>query len=202
MRQSLLDNGKQFIWLAASTHPGEDESILRAHQALLQDNAEILLILVPRHPERCDKVAELIEQYHLTYQRSSLTSTTECEAQIFLIDSIGQLMKFYGTADLAFIGGSIIPHGGHNPIEPASWGMPILAGPHFFNFSHVSELLQNAGALQLVNKTEELAQDVRYYIENPSQREVAAQAARHVVSSNQGALQRLLELIEPFLRQY
>ena len=202
MRQSLLDNGKRFIWLAASTHSGEDESILQAHQALLKDNAETLLILAPRHPERCDKVAELIEQYELTYQCSSLTSMADCGAQILLIDSIGQLMKFYGTADLAFIGGSIIPHGGHNPIEPAAWGMPILAGPHFFNFSHVSQLLQNAGALQLVNKTEELAQDVRYYIEYPSQREVAAQAARDVVASNQGALQRLLVLIDPFLRRY
>lgn len=202
MRQSLLDNGKQFIWLAASTHAGEDESILRAHQTLLQDNAETLLILAPRHPERCDKVVELIEQYQLTYQRSSLTSTADCGAQILLIDSIGQLMKFYGTADLAFIGGSIIPHGGHNPIEPAAWGMPILAGPHFFNFTHISQLLQNAGALQLVNKTEELAQDVRYYIEYPSQREVAAQAGRQVVASNQGALQRLLVLIDPLLRRY
>tara|TARA_S200000501_G_scaffold379014_1_gene446401 strand:+ start:31336 stop:32655 length:1320 start_codon:yes stop_codon:yes gene_type:complete len=202
MRQSLLDNGTQFIWLAASTHAGEDESILQAHQTLLQDNAETLLILAPRHPERCDKVAELIEQYQLTYQRSSLTSTSDCGAQILLIDSIGQLIKFYGTADLAFIGGSIVPHGGHNPIEPAAWGMPILAGPHLFNFSHVSQLLQNAGALQLVNKTEELAQDVRYYIEYPSQREVAAQAGRQVVASNQGALQRLLVLIDPLLRRY
>mgnify|MGYP001349810896 FL=1 len=158
--------------------------------------------MAPRHPERCDKVAELIEQYQLTYQRSSLTSTADCGAQILLIDSIGQLMKVYGTADLAFIGGSIIPHGGHNPIEPAAWGMPILAGPHFFNFIHISQLLQNAGALQLVNKTEELAQDVRYYIEYPSQREVAAQAGRQVVASNQGALQRLLVLIDPLLRRY
>jgi 3-deoxy-D-manno-octulosonic-acid transferase len=186
--------------LAASTHAGEDESILQAHQNLLQYHAETLLILAPRHPERCDKVAELIEQHQLTYQRSSLTSTANCDSQILLIDSIGQLMQFYGTADLAFIGGSIIPHGGHNPIEPAAWGMPILAGPHLFNFAHVSQLLQSAGAMQLVNKTEELAEDVRYYIEYPSQREVAAQAGRTVVTSNQGALQRLLALIDPLLK--
>ena len=200
MRQSLLDNGKQFIWLAASTHAGEDESILRAHQTLLQYHAETLLILAPRHPERCDKVAELIEQHQLTYQRSSLISMANCDSQILLIDSIGQLMQFYGAADLAFIGGSIIPHGGHNPIEPAAWGMPILAGPHLFNFAHVSQLLQSAGAMQLVNETEELAEDVRYYIEYPSQREVAAQAGRTVVTSNQGALQRLLALIDPLLK--
>ena len=157
MRQSLLDNGKQFIWLAASTHAGEDESILRAHQTLLQDNAETLLILAPRHPERCDKVAELIEQYQLTYQRSSLTTTADCGAQILLIDSIGQLMKFYGTADLAFIGGSIIPHGGHNPIEPAAAGLPVISGPHVFRNQAEFDALAERDLLQIVVDAEGLA---------------------------------------------
>ena len=201
IRQSHLKNGKQFVWLAGSTHDGEDESILAAHHTLLQKNADTLLILAPRHPERCDKVAALIEQNGLTHQRSSEASSVNCLTQVLLIDSIGQLMLFYGTADLAFIGGSIVPHGGHNPIEPAAWGMPILAGPHLFNFAQISQLLQDAGALQLINNTDELAEDISYYIEYPSQREIAAQGGRSEVASNQGALQRLLELIHSLLER-
>ena len=120
------------MWIAASTHDGEDEIVLDAHRRLLEKSPDALLILVPRHPQRFDSVAELASD-GLVMRR--MTDTSGSQAQVILGDTMGQMIYLYGVAQIAFIGGSLVAHGGHNPIEAAATGLPLIMGPHDFNFA-------------------------------------------------------------------
>ncbi|HEK1688032.1 TPA: lipid IV(A) 3-deoxy-D-manno-octulosonic acid transferase [Pseudomonas putida] len=182
------------VWIAASTHEGEDALILEAHQRLLQVHGDALLILVPRHPERFEAVHALCRERFTTVRRSS-GAAVDGQVQVLLGDTMGELMFLYALADITFVGGSLVPTGGHNPLEPAALALPVITGPHVFNFLEISAMLREAGALQQVDDAEGLAAAVRRLIELPQDGRRMGEAGRAVMQANQGALQRLLEAL-------
>ncbi|TDF85135.1 lipid IV(A) 3-deoxy-D-manno-octulosonic acid transferase [Pseudomonas sp. H9] len=179
------------VWIAASTHEGEDEVILDAHRQLLAHHADALLILVPRHPERFNAVAALCSAQFPTIRRSS-AELVKPETAVLLGDTMGELLFLYALADIAFVGGSLVPNGGHNVLEPAALSLPVLSGPHLFNFLEIAAMLREAGALQEVDDAQGLAAAVRRLIELPRDAQRMGAAGLAIMQANQGALQRLL----------
>lgn len=199
LKRRWSDNGRRRIWIAASTHEGEDEQVLAAFELLRQRVSDPLLILVPRHPERFNRVAELVAGRGLPMHRRSGGETLAAGTRVLLGDTMGELLMLYGCADVATVGGSLVEHGGHNSLEPAAWGLPIVNGPSDFNFAEVSRLLRQAGALQVVADSEELAAAVGGLLQNGRAASEAGSAARSVVEANRGALDRLLEVLDEVL---
>lgn len=189
------------VWLAASTHEGEEEQILAAHAAVKAALPDCLLVLVPRHPERFDQVAELIQAWNFNSVRRSLGGRCQADADVFLGDSMGELTLFMGAADVAFIGGSLVPHGGHNMLEAAAQGVPVLFGPHVFNFAEISELFLRQQAGLQVASSEELAQCLIHWLRDASERSQFGERGRELVNRNRGALQRLLGLVNRLVNQ-
>ena len=191
-RWETLENRK--VWIAASTHEGEEKIILSAFADLLTQYPTLLLVLVPRHPERFQPVAELISDRGLLYQRHSDGVPCDTKTQVILGDTMGELLSLYGAADIAFVGGSLVENGGHNLLEPAVWELPILSGPSLFNFAEIKQLLLDAQALTICD-TDSLAIEVNQLLESEELRQSKGKAATHVVSQNRGALDRLLKII-------
>lgn len=183
------------VWIAASTHQGEDEQVLAAHRQLLARWPELLLILVPRHPERFERVAELCAAQDFSYARRSQGEVAGA-VQLYLGDTMGELMQMYAASDVAFVGGSLVPVGGHNLLEPAALGLAPLSGPELFNFAEISALLTAADALSIVKNSAELAERVEALLADAAMRQAAGERARQVVEANRGVLERTLELIE------
>lgn len=185
------------VLLAASTHPGEEEVVLTAYQALRRPYPALLLILTPRHPERTAAVGELLSRQGLGFQRwQSLKSGAEVRRQpVVLVDTVGDLFALYAAADVAFVGGSLVPHGGQNILEPAVWGLAPLYGPHLENFRWAEEILQEAGVGTVVQDASSLAAASQYLLENPSQRRRLGEAALAALSSHRGAARRQAELV-------
>ncbi|MDD1014143.1 lipid IV(A) 3-deoxy-D-manno-octulosonic acid transferase [Pseudomonas rubra] len=183
--------GQRPVWIAASTHEGEDEVILAAHRQLREHHADALLILVPRHPERFNSVFELCRQQFSTVRRSG-GEPVNADSAVLLGDTMGELLFLYALADIAFVGGSLVPNGGHNLLEPAALALPVLSGPHLFNFLEIAAMLREAGALLEVDDSQGLATEVRRLIELPRDAQRMGTAGLAVMKANQGALQRLL----------
>jgi len=189
------------LWLVASTHRGEDEIVLDAFAQVVEEYPDTLLVLVPRHPERFDEVAELCRQRgHATVRRSTGVVPASTD-QILLGDTMGELALFFGACDLAFVGGSLVPVGGHNLIEPAAWGVPVLSGPSLFNFSEVSGLLLAAKGMEICDSAPAIAASVKKLLGEPELRRAMGHAARSVADANRGAMDRLLGLIAGLLAQ-
>lgn len=184
------------IWIAASTHEGEDALILAVHQQLLTQFPDALLILVPRHPERFESVYSLCLQQGMQVQRRSTQVAVTAEHQVLLGDTMGELLFLYALADVALVGGSLIEHGGHNMLEPIALAKPTLTGTHYFNFLEIAEQLLAAGAMQKVADTQQLAQAVADLWSSPEQAQLMCAAGQQVLQRNQGALQRLLDIIQ------
>ena len=187
------------ILIAASTHRGEDEQVLAAFASLRKSFPETLLILAPRHPERFQPVAELVEKRGFCMARLSESEPLRRTTEVLLADTMGELMALFASADIAFVGGSLIESGGHNPLEPAVCGLPVLMGPHVFNFAQVVQTLTAAGALQTVHNSAELATCAQKLLACQRTRQRRGEAARAVVNSNRGALQRQLDLLTDLL---
>lgn len=181
------------LWIAASTHAGEDEIILAAHRRLLASRPDALLLLVPRHPERFDAVYELCQRQGLSTRRRSTGAAVEAGDQVLLGDTMGELLFLYALADVAFVGGSLVANGGHNLLEPAALGKPVLSGPHLFNFLEIAAQLREAGALGQVQDATDLADAVEALWREPDRVERMREAGLQVLRANQGALERLLE---------
>ena len=181
------------VWIAASTHEGEDEVILAAHRQLLAHHSDALLILVPRHPERFNSVFSLCQQQGFATVRRSTGDAVGAGTSVLLGDTMGELLFLYALADSAFVGGSLVPNGGHNLLEPAALGKPVLSGPHLFNFLEIAALMRNASALQEVDDAHGLAVAVQRLFELPRDAQQMAEAGLRVMRANQGALQRLLD---------
>ncbi|MCB1852775.1 MAG: lipid IV(A) 3-deoxy-D-manno-octulosonic acid transferase [Gammaproteobacteria bacterium] len=191
--------GDRPVWLAASTHEGEEELVLAAHRRVLRDHSNALLVLVPRHPERFERVALLCRREEIgLVRRSSGKRAAESDA-VFLVDTMGELTLFIAATDVTFVGGSLIPVGGHNVLEPAALGVPILFGPHMFNFLLISEMLLQAGAAIQVAGSEQLADKVSNWFADASARTEAGERGRRLVAENRGALDRLSALITHYL---
>ena len=187
------------VWIAASTHEGEEHILLDAHKQLLQTVPNLLLILVPRHPERFPSVIQLTKEEGFTYvTRSSHESPTE-ETQVVIGDTMGELMLLYGVSDVAFVGGSLIERGGHNPLEAAAHALPILMGPYVFNFRDICQRLANEGGLIFVNTVDDIIEQQKQFLANTDYRMQSGKAALTVLQKNQGALHRLTQRIKRYL---
>jgi 3-deoxy-D-manno-octulosonic-acid transferase len=184
------------VLLAASTHGGEDELLLDAYDILRKNFPDLLLVLVPRHPVRADAVARLCKNRGLKAVRRSDGLAPNIDDQVLLGDTLGELLCFYGACDIAFVGGSLVPVGGHNMIEPAAWGIPVVCGPHLHNFSTVSSLIQESGGLVVAETPQQLADKVAVWLNNKEQRVSAGDRAQQVASRNSGALGRTVTEIE------
>ncbi|MEO5362154.1 MAG: 3-deoxy-D-manno-octulosonic acid transferase [Magnetococcus sp. DMHC-8] len=186
------------IWLAASTHPGEEEIILACFTRLRDDWPTLRLILAPRHPERSPTVEALVRQHGCGCTRFSQANGT-WQDEVLLVDQVGWLTRLYGYAHLAFVGGSLVPHGGQNMLEPASLGLPILFGPHTFNFREVvQQLLEDQAALPLQHSAELLPAMQGLLADGPRQRAMG-ERARAVITRNTGAVARTIQAIQPLL---
>ncbi|MTW21743.1 lipid IV(A) 3-deoxy-D-manno-octulosonic acid transferase [Allochromatium palmeri] len=187
------------VWIAASTHEGEETQMLRAHQRLLAHYPDALLVLVPRHPERFEAVATLIERQGLAFARRSQARAVASNESVYLGDSMGELTCFLAASDLAFIGGSLVPRGGHNPLEASVAGIPVILGPQTFNFAAIVQSLRAAGAAEQVEDVAALSQCLLDLFDDPERRARMGLRGRDVVERNRGALERLLSALAPWL---
>jgi 3-deoxy-D-manno-octulosonic-acid transferase len=184
------------VWIAASTHEGEDAVVLAAHRQLLESHADALLVLVPRHQERFASVHALCKAQGFATVQRSLGQPVTAQTQVLLGDTMGELLFLYALADIAFVGGSLVANGGHNPLEPAALAKPVLSGPHMFNFLEIGAMLREAGALVEVDDAQGLATAVRQWIELPRDAVRSGEAGLAVMRANQGALNRLLDALD------
>ncbi|MCB1775997.1 MAG: lipid IV(A) 3-deoxy-D-manno-octulosonic acid transferase [Candidatus Competibacteraceae bacterium] len=187
------------VWIAASTHAGEDMQILQAFTLVRRHWPNLLILLVPRHPERFDSVAELCREQGFKVIRRSEQRPCTPETAVFLGDSMGELLLFYAAADLAFVGGSLAPTGGHNVLEPALLGLPVLFGPFMFNFTEASERLLEAKAAWQITDAGELAVTLDWLLADLQQGRDAGQRGRQVVERHRGALAALLVHIKAMI---
>jgi 3-deoxy-D-manno-octulosonic-acid transferase len=170
--------------------------VLAAHADVRRRLPHALLVLVPRHPERFDRVAALVSRHGFALTRRSLGGGCDSKTAVFLGDTMGELPIFIAAADAAFIGGSLVPVGGHNLLEAAAVGVPAAIGPHVFNFAQITDLLVNEGAAFQVSDAAELARRVTGWLGDAAARARIGENGRRVVQQNRGALQRLIELTE------
>ncbi len=199
LREQWRGSSQRPVWLAASTHRGEDELILDAFARIRTQQPQLLLVLVPRHPERFDEVATLCATRQYRVCRRSAGTEPTVDDEVLLGDTMGELVSFFGACDLTFVGGSLVPVGGHNLIEPAAWGIPVLTGPHLFNFAEVARVLREADALLTCRDAEQIAQRVIELLDDSDARQRTGQAAREVVAANRGALHKTLAIVEGLL---
>ena len=194
-----LANNRPIV-VAGSTMDGEEAQVLDALAGLAVDGAAPFLILAPRHPERFDGAARLVTERGLVLARRSSLQSAPPDADVFLIDTIGELARAYQLAKIAFIGGSLVPTGGHNPLEPAVWGVPVLSGPHVHNFREVYDEMTAAGGARFVADSADLRIAATAWLDDPDLGAAAGAAGRAVVDRNRGATVRtvdaLLELLE------
>ncbi|MES1993515.1 MAG: lipid IV(A) 3-deoxy-D-manno-octulosonic acid transferase [Pseudomonadota bacterium] len=187
------------VWVAGSTHEGEDAQLIDALLLLRERWPDLLLVLVPRHPQRFAAVRALLEARGIAYARRSAGEWPAADVPVFLADTMGELGALYGAADLAFIGGSLVPIGGHNPLEAAVHGVPVLTGPAVFNFEDIYSALCEMGAAVTVEDAESLAHGVEQWLQDPTAAQWAGKRGRQWVMDNQGALDRLWALVDPYL---
>jgi 3-deoxy-D-manno-octulosonic-acid transferase len=193
------------MWVAGSTHAGEEDIVLEAQRIVRQSYPRALLVLVPRHPPRFDEVAARLQQAGIRFVRRSQRLGEKAHAaarsaDVLLVDTLGELLDFYAASDVAFVGGSLVPIGGHNLLEPAALGLPVLTGPHTANSADIARLLVTEGAAEVVHDANELGTRVTRLLADPAERERIGALGRASVDDNRGALGKLLGLIEPLLR--
>lgn len=194
LRQQLGTN--RLIWIAASTHPGEDEIILAAHRIVQKTFKNALLILVPRHPERFDSVAALIEQEGFQLVRRREHVSCDENVDVFLGDTMGEMMLMYAVSDVAFVAGSFAAIGGHNMLEPAVLHKPIITGPQLYNFAEISEMLIKAKGMVVTHNAEELASQIIALFSNEQERHAIGENAYHILKMNRGALKKQFDIIQ------
>jgi len=197
LREKLF--GDRPIWIAASTHDYEEQQVLTAHAELRQRFPSLLLILVPRHPERFRDVRKLLEQLGFKSAGRTTVDTCEEETEVFLVDTMGELPLFYAASDVAFVGGSLVPVGGHNLLEPAALGLPVISGPYVFNAPEIAGMFVERGASRIVADASELAAAVGELIADPDSAKAVGEQGREIVQENRGSLGKLLSLLEPLI---
>jgi len=191
--------GERPVWIAASTHEGEEEIVLDAHRQLLQVIPELLLVLVPRHPQRFAGVREMVSKQRLSVVARTDGKPCDASTQVFLGDTMGELTLFYAASDVAFVGGSLVPIGGHNLLEPAALGLPLVSGVHVFNAQEIADMFVEKGACKLVQDSAELAAEIGRLLSDAQEAARQGDAGRAILERNRGALARLLAMIEPLV---
>lgn len=199
-RLKLGLSSKEKLFIAASTHPGEEEIILGTYKELLNEFPFLRFLIAPRHPERALEIIKLIKKFDFESMRISVfnrqTAKPRNPQTIFILDAVGQLMSFYAISDIVFVGGSLTKIGGHNILEPASLGKPIIFGPYMFNFKDIADLFLNNNACLSVPNKAELKQSIKELLNSPYKMEELGKKAKDLIVGNQGATRRNLELIK------
>lgn len=187
---------QRFVWIAGSTHPGEEQIVLDAHQLICTQLPGALLLLVPRHPQRFGEVSEWLHSHGVSFANRSSGAAVTDRQSVLLVDTMGELQMLYAAADVAFVGGTLVAVGGHNLLEPASLAMPVLAGPNNFNAPDIARLLLANGGAQLVSTATQLSQAIIELALQASRRREMGANARRIVEENRGALDKVLAMIE------
>lgn len=191
--------GERPVWIAASTHDGEEELVLQAHRQLLAKHPNLLLILVPRHPQRFPAVRSLIEKSEFEYVARTSGDVCKASTSVYFGDTMGEVTLFYAASDIAFVAGSLTPIGGHNMLEPAALGVPVLTGPYVFNAQEIADRFVAEEACRMVQDTDGLVAEVDRLLRHPNEARALGENGRQILEKNRGALLRLLRLIEPLI---
>lgn len=205
--QTTIQKGQQLrsnlgrnrpIWIAASTHQGEDEQVLAAHAEVLKEHPNALLILVPRHPERFNAVFELCKTQFISVRRTETEAELDPEVQVYLGDTMGEMLVLMGAADICFMGGSLLGDkvGGHNVLEPAALGKPILIGPSYYNFTDITEQLIKAEGLEVVTTAKAISKSTSQAFNDKNVLHSKSQSTRLVIDKNRGSLANTISAIE------
>lgn len=195
LRQASFPNRP--VWVAASTHDQEEEMLLAAHRVIRQSVPDALLILVPRHPERFLTVRSLLEKSQIPYVCRTDNLACDPGVEVLLGDTMGEVPLFYAASDVAFVGGTLVPIGGHNLLEPASLGKPIIVGTHLFSTQEIADMFIQVGAAILVADERELAQSVLDLFADQEGAKTIGAKGFALLRNNRGSLQKLLDLLEP-----
>ena len=198
--ESIKASGRPVI-IAASTRAGEEEKVISAFDSLWSLEQKPLLLLVPRHPERFDKVAKLCQDKALATQRRSSASKLETDTQVILGDSMGEMLAYYSLADIAFVGGSLVDTGCQNVLEPAAMGLPVLVGPSQYNFAAICSLLESEGALYTVADSQGLSEELLKLLIDDDRRKTMGDAGLRIIEENQQALPNLLARLKELLAE-
>ena len=200
-RQDMVDAfsahvaGHRPVWIAASTHEGEEAAVLEIHRQLRARHPELLLLWVPRHPERFDKVANLVREQGWAVATRTAQRWPQADTEVFVVDTLGELMGFFACASVAFVGGSLQPIGGHNLLEPAAMATATVTGPHLHNFSEISRRMREAGALLIGQDRDEVAGLLDALLQDEPRRQAMVKAGLDLVANGRGAVGRILALI-------
>jgi 3-deoxy-D-manno-octulosonic-acid transferase len=195
LKQSL--NNYHFIWVAGSTHPGEHEQVIAAHKQLCKLKEKSLLIIAPRHPEQFDKVADILRDEKIAFGQWSDKDLVD--QSVLLANSMGEMLTFFGAAQCAFIGGSLIDRGGHNPLEAAAMGIPVITGPSYYNFKHIFPQLIAKNACTEVHDSSTLSEQLANYASSPEQAKLNGKEGLEIVQSNCGAIEKTLNILAPYI---
>jgi 3-deoxy-D-manno-octulosonic-acid transferase len=199
------------VWIAGSTHAGEEEQVLDAHALLQAATPDALLVLVPRHKDRFAAVADMLTRRGVEFARRSqmpgradtppvsVSNAPPIDIPVLLADTVGELALLYACADIAFVGGSLVPIGGHNLLEPAALGLPVLSGPSYRNSEEIAQLLLARGAVIQVNSAADLAAALQRLLADPVERRRIGRIGQEIIAANRGSIERLMILIEPWL---
>jgi 3-deoxy-D-manno-octulosonic-acid transferase len=187
------------VWIAASTHPEEEAVVLQAHRAVLERFPDALMLWAPRHPERFAAAATASTRAGFRVATRRNDTLPHPDSEVFVIDTLGELMAFYAAADVAFVGGSLQEIGGHNLLEPAAFGVPALVGPHTFNFTEITDLLLGTGTVQRIADAHTLGAKLCELLSDPEQRSRRGEAGRLRIETERGALARTLKLVDSCL---
>jgi 3-deoxy-D-manno-octulosonic-acid transferase len=193
--------GNRPVWIAASTHDGEEEQVLNAHEELRQSVPDALLILVPRHPDRFGNVATLLQRRRINYVARTSRIACSRDTAVFLGDTMGEVPLFYAASDIAFVGGTLVPVGGHNLLEPAALGRPIITGPHLFNTEDIAAMFASVGASVVVSNQHELVVTLERLFHDTVTANAIGSKGREIVIKNRGALDRFLLQLEPLMKE-
>ncbi len=206
-RVKLGVGAKEQLLIAASTHPGEEEEILAVYLKLMANSPDLKLLIAPRHPQRSESLEQLVNKYPLLEGRriSQLSRLSSPDGipgrkQVFILDTVGQLMYFYAISDIVFVGGSLVKSGGHNILEPASLGKPVLFGKYMFNFRDIAEMFLKKNAGIMVDSADELEKSLRELLKDKPGIAQLGRASREVILANQGATARNAEAITDLLK--
>jgi 3-deoxy-D-manno-octulosonic-acid transferase len=202
LKSKLRLSGEDRLLVAASTHAGEEEIILEAYKNLLKEYPHLKLLIAARHPQRTSQIEKVITAKKLKVYRVSEASEDNNSPDVFILDTIGQLLSFYSIADIVFVGGSLVKIGGHNILEPAALAKPILFGPQMFNFRDIADLFLTHQAALIVHNQQELETKIAFLLNNPSQREELGQRAKALILANQGVSRKNVVLIKEVLAGY
>lgn len=204
IEDEIIEKGKEIqkhcspnhlIWIAASTHQEDEEELLDAYDYLKKKYPKLLLIIVPRHPERFQVTTQACIQKGFNTQLRSVCGLYDINADVFIVDTMGEMLEFYAASDIAFVGGSIANIGGHNVLEAAVFKLPVLVGPNTHNFAEITQLLHDCGGSRLVKNADDIIDSMQELIENPKTRTTMGNAAYKLVQENRGAVALTMKLI-------